>query len=619
MIDERGTAASSSPPATTKTRKSDQADPAISEADAELKKRRQLIAAYLRVSLACIWLLWAAISLPQIALLWSTLAAYLAFSIVAVLSIQRQVFPRVRLTTSLIIDVSILTVAVYVFGSRLPMLVVLYLILLGAYTLQASRWIGLAALLLSLTAYVAVFVLVDASVLPADPLKIGSRHSHFAPQIGAKGLLLLTIAMSAAYLALKQLMKRIEGHIETERDLRALERAADERNRKLQHKLEEAQRLEGLGRLAGGVAHDFNNILTAILGYSRCVRNELPEGDVHRKDLEEVIRAAKRADKLTAQLLAFSRKQIIKVKIFELGSLIRNMERMLRPIIGEDVDVKLELAENAGWIKADPIQIEQVIMNLVVNARDAMPRGGVLRIRTEHSGRSGAYHKSITSIPPGDYIVLEIIDSGVGMDEQTRERIFEPFFTSKELGKGTGLGLATVYGIVKQNQGSIVVDSELGHGSTFRVFFPQFMGDRFSSIPPPPAAAIGNESILLAEDDRTVRKITARILAAEGYEVLEASGGHEALDIAADHYGPIHLLLTDVVMPKMSGKVLADKLMEGRPETRVLFMSGYTDDTIIHHGVIDDGMAFMKKPYTNQDLLNKVRQTLDGTIFTSPT
>jgi PAS domain S-box-containing protein len=386
-----------------------------------------------------------------------------------------------------------------------------------------------------------------------------------------------------------------------------MEREAEQANQ-----LRQSQKMEAVGQLAGGVAHDFNNLLTAISGYSDLGLRRLGEGDPLRRNLEEIKKASTRAGSLTRQLLAFSRKQMLQAKVIDLNAIVTDMDRMLRRLIGEDIDLITFLEPSSCRIKADPGQIEQVILNLAVNARDAMPRGGKLTIETGRVYLDENYARAHVAVKSGHYIMLAVSDTGIGMDSETQERVFEPFFTTKEVGKGTGLGLSTVYGIIKQSGGSIWVYSEIAKGSTFKVYLPivhesvdaeQKAGS--------PDALNGKETILLVEDEEMVRNLSREILEMNGYRVLTASDGQQAARLCESIDEEIHLMVTDVVMPQMSGRELSERVVKQRPEMAVLYMSGYTDDAIVRHGVLDDGMPFLQKPFTPDALARKVRELLE--------
>ena len=382
----------------------------------------------------------------------------------------------------------------------------------------------------------------------------------------------------------------------------------------LEAQLRQAQKMEAVGRLAGGIAHDFNNLLTAILGSADLLLDTLSPDAPEREDLDEIRKAANRAADLTRQLLAFSRQQVLAPQVLDMNALVANLEKLLRRLIGEDVELRTVLAPDLGAVRADPGQLEQVIVNLAVNSRDAMPQGGQLTIETANVEFDEAYAAEHFPAEPGSYVLLAVTDTGTGMDAQTKSHIFEPFFTTKEKGKGTGLGLATVYGIVKQSDGYIWVYSEPGHGTSFMIYLPR-VPDAPGPVRPafePSASARGSETVLAVEDDEMVRALIRRMLETRGYTVLLASHGDEALRLLERHPGCIDLLMTDVVMPGMSGRDLADRVAELRPSIKVLYLSGYTDDAIVRHGVLEPGIAFLQKPFTADRLARRVREVLRG-------
>lgn len=390
---------------------------------------------------------------------------------------------------------------------------------------------------------------------------------------------------------------------------------AEEALRQTEAQLRQAQKMEAVGRLAGGVAHDFNNLLTVIRGYSELILSRLASGDPARREMDEVKKAADRAAGLTSQLLAFSRRQFVAAKVLDLNALVMNMDQMLRRLLGEDVvELSEDLDEKLWAIKADPGQIEQVIMNLAVNARDAMPTGGKLTIQTKNVTIGKGSRRHAVMLEPGSYVLLEMRDTGHGMSEETQAHLFEPFFTTKEKGKGTGLGLSTVYGIVKQSGGTIAIESKMGQGTVCKIFFPKVNEavQTASVIGGSISRATGRETILVVEDDPSVRGLVQETLRLSGYEVLVARHGIEALLTGAKHLGPIHLLLTDVAMPQMSGPEVAEKLTVVRPELKVLYMSGYPDHPVFDQGGVKRDTAFLHKPFTPNVLTQKVRDVLDG-------
>jgi PAS domain S-box-containing protein len=398
-------------------------------------------------------------------------------------------------------------------------------------------------------------------------------------------------------------------------DVTERKRAEEALHRSEEH-LRQALKMEAVGQLAGGLAHDFNNLLTVITGYSEmCLKRLTPNNSLYRH-LDEIKKAGDRAAALTRQLLAFSRKQILQPEVLDLNHIVVELSKMLQRLIGEDIDLLLRLAADLGKVKADPNQLEQVLMNLVVNARDAMPKGGKLTIETSNVNLSEEFADLNASVPAGQYIMLAVSDSGSGMDAETQARIFEPFFTTKDVGKGTGLGLATVYGIVKQSEGSISVYSEVGRGTTFKVYLPCVAGRvcEVEEIVDTLELLRGVETVLLVEDEEVVREMTAEILRESGYHVLEAQHASDALVLAAQYDAEIHLMLTDVVMPQVSGRELADQLAPLRPDMKVLYMSGYTDDAIVRHGVLEEGTAFISKPFTIDALACKLREILDAPV-----
>ena len=437
-------------------------------------------------------------------------------------------------------------------------------------------------------------VSIDEARSAQTSFEQGGRHMHLAawPQIGPSGA--------------------VEGVVHVVRDITE-EVEAEQKSSALEEQLRIVQKLEAIGRLAGGVAHDFNNMLSVIISFTGLAIDDLREDDPICKDLDEVLKASRRAAALTRQLLAFSRNQVLELKVFNINDAIRNVERMLVRLIGEDVELGLYLAEDLGNIEADPGQVDQIVMNLAVNARDAMPGGGTLTIETVNVALDEKKASDFTGVTPGKYALMTITDTGVGMDAPTRSRVFEPFFTTKEKGKGTGLGLATVYGIVTQSGGGIRVRSEPGQGTTFMVYLPRVDASPTKTDSAVPSGQRPNtETILVVEDEDAVRRLAERILRGAGYEVLTASNGGEAFLLCEERSDPIDLLVTDVVMPRMSGRQVANRLSRIFPTMKILYMSGYTDDAIVHHGVLDGHMHFLTKPFSRSELTRKVREVLDS-------
>ncbi len=391
-------------------------------------------------------------------------------------------------------------------------------------------------------------------------------------------------------------------------------KSAEEALKQSEDHLRQSQKLEAIGRLAGGIAHDFNNLLTLIIGSNNLLAKALPAGSPESGRVEQIRHAANRAALLTNQLLAFSRKQVIQPRVLDLNDAVMQISKMLTRVIGEHIRLEVVLGARPGLVKADPVQMEQVMLNLAVNARDAMPHGGTLTIETGQAevgeGDAGG---AVPNLSKGSYVTLVVRDSGIGMDAATQAQCFEPFFTTKEVGRGTGLGLATVYGIAQQSGGTVAVASAVGRGTTFTVYLPRHLdgaaGTNVLELTVQPQT--GTETVLLVEDDTDLRLFARELLEECGYTVLDAPDGTRALSLARRTRGPIHLLLTDVIMPVMSGRELAQRLSADRPDTKVLFMSGYTDDEIGHHGVLDPGIELIKKPFTIEELADRMRAILD--------
>jgi signal transduction histidine kinase/ActR/RegA family two-component response regulator len=389
---------------------------------------------------------------------------------------------------------------------------------------------------------------------------------------------------------------------------------ADEEKRKLEDQLRQAVKMEAVGNLAGGVAHDFNNMLGVILGYVEMIKPDLPNGDPMLASIEQIEKAAIHSRDITRQLLTFSRKQIVSPVVVDLNGMIKNLRTTITRMIGEDIEIEFHLEKDLWKLKIDPSQVDQIFVNLAVNARDAMPGGGRMTIETANVILDDAYKQEHYECKPGDFVLFALSDSGIGIDREIQARIFDPFFTTKEMGKGTGLGLSTVYGIVKQNNGFINVYSEPGHGTTFKIYFPREADVDLSERKYEPAlqAATATWTVLLVEDDDMLRLMAKTMLEKIGHKALVTGLPHDAISMCKDMENKIDLVLTDVVMPGMSGRELRDKLESIRPGIKVLFMSGYTSNVIAHHGVLDEDVHFIQKPFRKDDLARKIMEVIDN-------
>jgi signal transduction histidine kinase len=457
------------------------------------------------------------------------------------------------------------------------------------------------------------FTIGDTGAIPA--LKIIQERGIDLPLIvvsnkGKDSDALAALKAGAADFLTRRNLMRLNAAVE--REIRAA-RHRRERNR-LEEQFRQAQKMEAVGRLAGGVAHDFNNLLTVITGYSDMLLASRDLKEAQRTALEEIRRSAERGGALTHQLLSFSRRQPLEARLVRVNDLLMQMERMLRRLIGEDIELVAIAAASQDAVEVDPGRIEQVIMNLVVNARDAMPNGGKLTIETGTVQLSENFSAQQLGVPPGSYVTLSVTDTGIGMDEATQSHMFEPIFTTKNPGRGTGLGLATAYGIIRQSGGAIQILSELGKGTTARIYLPLAKAALPSSADKAAHAGplTGVETILLVEDEARVRKLIVDVLTARGYRVLEATRGEEALRLSRTHQGQIDLMVVDVVMPEISGPELVRQISPQRPGTHVLYISGYTDEAIVHHGIPETGAAFLQKPFLPDALARKVREVLDS-------
>jgi signal transduction histidine kinase/ActR/RegA family two-component response regulator len=500
-------------------------------------------------------------------------------------------------------------------------------ILIGIVLLGLA-WAGALVLSRSITRPLELLTTAASAISAGDRTRLVkiNTHDEFGKLAGAFNEMVVNVRDSQMELE-RKVQERTAELEEANKQLtifsesNALKRSEAEKDRtealealrSSEEQLQQAQKLEAVGRLAGGIAHDFNNLLTVIMGYSALLMKSKVDNLVYER-IEEINKAGRRASSLTRQLLAFSRKQVMKPEVLDISSLVDGTGKMLRRLIGEDIEVIASLKPGIGKINADPGQIEQVLINLVVNARDAMKDGGKITIETANVELDAAYSDMHIAVTPGYYVMLAVSDTGIGMDAETRKHIFEPFFTTKELGKGTGLGLSMVYGIVKQSGGNIWVYSELGKGTTFKIYLPQVQAGANQTVtvdkPSALSGAVATETILLVEDEEMVRKLTSDILRENGYQVLAASNGEEAIQICNEHEGEIDLMLTDVVMPAMNGKRLSEIVRPIQENMRVVYMSGYTDDAIVHHGVLDPGTNFIEKPFTADTLTSTIQEVL---------
>jgi len=450
-------------------------------------------------------------------------------------------------------------------------------------------------------------------VHPEDRAQVLSVYQAVIQEGGDHAFEYRAVAADGRVVWLRDIVRAIPDGLGRVQQLRGLMVDITEHKR-LEAQFLQAQKMESIGRLAGGVAHDFNNVLTAITGYTQLALEELPPDAAMRGDLEEIQKAADRAVGLTGQLLAFARRQIFEPQIVNLNDLILDVDKLLRRLIGEDIELMTLPASDLHFVKADCGQITQVLLNLAVNARDAMPYGGQLIIETANVPLDQAYTRQHVNVVAGDYVMLSVSDTGIGMTEAVQQHLFEPFFTTKEPGRGTGLGLATSYGIVKQHGGHLWVYSEVGQGTTFKIYLPSVAAEASPRPARPDEGVVphGIETILLVEDEPAVRALAARALREHGYTVLEAANGEEALRITQQAGVAIQLLLTDVVMPHIGGRDLAARLKALQPTVKAVFASGYTDDVVVHHGIVDPGVAFLQKPYAPAALVRKVREVLDS-------
>ncbi len=487
-----------------------------------------------------------------------------------------------------------------------------------ALWLTLLPWLGRAGGRLRLprfqTAGAALLHLLAALVFAATHLTLLGAITHATSAPGAVAAPMPDVIPHLAANLLRSLLEflGVAGVYHTLRHIADL-KVAEEALRKSQEQLFQAQKMDAVGRLAGGVAHDFNNLLTVIGNYTALVIEDLPAEDPHRADLEEVHKASEQASRLTRQLLAFSRRQMMQPRPIDLNTVVADMAGMLRRLIGENIALLVRARSGVGLALADPVQVEQILLNLVVNARDAINGHGTISVDIGNADLDHEFARLHEGARPGSYVMLAVSDTGAGMDRETQRRIFEPFFTTKELGKGTGLGLSTVYGIVKQSGGYVAVYSEPGQGSVFRVYLPRVGVEEPTPLIPTrnvPIAATGTGTILLVEDERNVRELVRKVLLRHGYEVLAAENGHAALEAMARHPGALHLVLTDVIMPQVSGRELVAHIRLSHPGIRVVYMSGYADQALTDRAALGPDVGFLAKPFATRDLLKTVRDAL---------
>ncbi len=569
---------------------------------------QEAIGAYMRLALGAGLAVYCIFLREDVPALWMILTGYSLGAAVEAWFVSRGRISQLWLRVMVVLDTVLIGVLVYGFGSSNGLVAVFYFPLVAAYVFRRGPSMGLFVFCASLISFITIVSLESLGLVQWAPLLNDAPPVYRGFRDGLTSIIVFVTGLASMYVFLLLLIRRIDRHKdEIERTLEA-EFVARKRAGELKVRLGDTQRLEALGKLAGGIAHDFNNQLTGILGYAGCVKDEADDPDLVRNDIEEVIQISHQAREMTAQLLAFSRRQAIDRKVFDLTKMVASQEDLLRRMIGEEVHIELDLPAGRCPVYSDRNQLERILVNLAINARDAMPGGGVLLIRLEPVVRG----------PDGAAVKLSVQDDGVGMDPETLGHIFEPFFTTKGRGKGTGLGLSMVYGTVKQLGGEILVDSTPGEGTVFQLYLPTADAEIEESSENLPSVLGGTETILLAEDELSVRDLAIRLLTRRGYKVLAAASGEEAIELAAQHDGPIDLLLTDVVMPGISGRELADRLALSRPETPVLFMSGYTGEVILKHGLQEEDTLLLQKPYDAEMLLKGVRSALAGAGSTEP-
>ncbi len=574
--------------------------------------------ARIRLVAASTALVLALVGLPVNPLLYGVLGGYLGLAGVALVWAQDKRWPAWHLRIFLVLDVAAMSLGVYAIGVN-TIIVAFFFPLVAGYVLSWGARVGFATMVLTLAVYTVLVLLQRYSVLPPAPLAPVPAPPAGPAYYGLTPIPLFLVASAGVYFFMHYAIRRIGRQNELLRHNLVAAQEAEGRQRVLQERLAEVQRLESLGRLAGGVAHDFNNMLTAIQGYAELLKDAVADDPASLEDLDEVLRATGQAAELTQQLLAFSRKQVVRPQVLDLCRTVQGLERMLVRIIGEDVDFQVRVGHQGCWVKADGTQLEQLIVNLVVNSRDALPQGGSIVVEVKPVKVAEAAAPPLDLPAGGDYVLLTVRDSGTGMDAGTLERIFEPFYTTKEKGRGTGLGLATAYGVIKQHGGGVRVSSALGSGTTFRVYLPQTTEALETRADSASSAAGGDETLLVVEDEPTLRRLAERVLTRAGYRVCTAGDGAAALVLLEAHGDSVDLLLTDVVMPGMSGQQLARKVTERFGDLRVLFMSGYTDGAMVDDGgLLAQDVSLLEKPFREAVLLQAVRAVLDRGQWRQP-
>lgn len=572
--------------------------------------RREIWAETLRIVASGVWLPWILIRHPEAVRLWAPMFSIPVVSALAMLAVRWDLFPRQRRLIVALLDIALLTYVVWGLGSSTTPIIVFFVMTVIIATMSSSPRVGLAVTVGVIVSYGTVLLLEARGIVPQAPLAHAGIGPHEAA--GGRPLAFMSISLSAmaAYAFLLHVRRRMEQSAEREHELRLAEQTAQQKAIELQRQLELAQRMESLGRLAGGVAHDFNNLLTIIHGAFAFACAETDRSDIHEA-LEDGQTAARKASNLTQQLLAFSRRQSVRPQLIDPGQLIARTRRMLERVIGEGIAVEIDLASELGPIKVDPTQLEQVLINLAINSRDAMPKGGRLTILARNRDLGPAECEAPLGLVPGAYVEIAVADTGHGMDEETLRRAVEPFFTTKPQGRGTGLGLSTVFGILQQNKGAMQLSSKIGAGTMVRLLLPRIEGIPAQLTSGRPAAAPGKETVLLVEDEGSLRRMARRALERYGYTVLEADCGEAALACAGRHGAGIDLLVTDLVMPGITGKALADQMRKARPGLKVLYVSGYSPEALDQEALLANGAQFLPKPFEPDQLSAHVRAVLD--------